>query len=61
MYACMLQPGLPLQMVKGAAITLGPVDAQQANPLHYKQTDETAKFEQVRQSARQQPTAQRAI
>lgn len=36
-------------MPKGAAITLSAtVDPQQSNPMHYKATDETAKFEQVR-------------
>jgi len=34
---------------KGTSITLGTgaIDHQQANPLHYKQTEETQKFEQV--------------
>jgi hypothetical protein len=38
-------PALP----KGASITLGGggLDMSQANPLYYKQTDETAKYEQV--------------
>jgi hypothetical protein len=35
-------------MPKGAAIILtANIDMQQANPMHYKATDETAKFEQV--------------
>jgi anti-sigma-K factor RskA len=38
-------------MPKGAAITLSAtVDLQQSNPMHYKSTDETAKFEQVRRA-----------
>jgi hypothetical protein len=41
------QPGAGLQLAKGAAITIGPIDPQQVNPMYYKQTDETAKFEQV--------------
>jgi hypothetical protein len=43
----LLQPGVGLQLGKGAAITIGPIDPQQVNPMYYKQTDETAKFEQV--------------
>jgi hypothetical protein len=36
-------------MPKGAAITLSTnIDMQQSNAMHYKATDETAKFEQVR-------------
>jgi hypothetical protein len=44
-----LQAGSPLPALpKGAAITLtANIDMQQANPMHYKATDETAKFEQV--------------
>jgi hypothetical protein len=35
-------------MPKGAAITLSTnIDMQQSNAMHYKATDETAKFEQV--------------
>jgi hypothetical protein len=46
-----MRAGSPLPpLPKGAAITLGSgaLDAAQANPMHYKQTDETSKFEQVR-------------
>lgn len=47
--SCCLQAGSPLPALpKGAAITLTTnLDLQQANPVHYKSTDETAKFEQV--------------
>ncbi|KAF8054757.1 SYP71 [Scenedesmus sp. PABB004] len=41
-----IKPGVALQMAKGASITLGPLDPQQNSPLHFKQTEETAKFEQ---------------
>jgi len=43
------QAGSPLPALpKGAAITLGTGGLDlQANPMHYKATDETAKFEQV--------------
>jgi hypothetical protein len=46
---CLPQAGSPLPaMPKGAAITLSTnLDLQQSNAVHYKSTDETAKFEQV--------------
>eukprot|EP00879_Flechtneria_rotunda_P007473 GHRR01007839.1.p1 GENE.GHRR01007839.1~~GHRR01007839.1.p1 ORF type:complete len:246 (+),score=91.72 GHRR01007839.1:198-935(+) len=49
-----------LQMPKGGSITLGTgaLDLQQANPLYYKQTDETAKFEQEWQYAKVRQDAQ---
>jgi hypothetical protein len=50
----LVQPGVGLQLGKGAAITIGPIDPQQVNPMYYKQTDETAKFEQVGALAAQQ-------
>lgn len=45
----LLQSGLGLPTPpKGTIITLASaMDSQQVNPLYYKQTDETAKFEQV--------------
>lgn len=44
-----LQSGLGLSTPpKGTVITIGSaMDSQQVNPLYYKQTDETSKFEQV--------------
>lgn len=47
--AFLLQGGSPLPALpKGTAITLSAnVDMQQSNPMHYKSTDEIAKFEQV--------------
>ncbi|KAF8072343.1 SYP71 [Scenedesmus sp. PABB004] len=53
-----IKPGVALQMAKGASITLGPLDPQQNSPLHFKQTEETAKFEQEWQHARVRQDAQ---
>ncbi|WIA07935.1 hypothetical protein OEZ85_007413 [Tetradesmus obliquus] len=52
------KPGVGLQLAKGAAITIGPIDPQQVNPMYYKQTDETAKFEQEWQYAKVRQDAQ---
>eukprot|EP00775_Hariotina_reticulata_P005702 gene5702-5941_t len=45
---------------KGTSITLGTgaIDHQQANPLHYKQTEETQKFEQEWEYAKVRQNAQ---
>lgn len=60
-----LQAGSPLPgLPKGAAITLSnTLDLQQSNPMHYKSTDETAKFERVREAHRAHvcPTAEQSV